>query len=431
MAFVPELGLDPLLYDFLQKLILALMIGVLIGIEREHRRSEQQVFAGVRTFAITCIAGMFATFVADVVGYEILLITTIMMAAFCIVLVYRIYSARGKLGMTSSIALFCTYLLGILVARDYYLFAIIGGVILTFLLIEKKPLHSFAETLSDDEILNALQFLAVVFILYPLMPPEPVLGIVDLRSMILIVVLVLSISFVSYLSLKGLGTEGGISYSGLFGGFVSSEATTGALSVLSKNRSGLVDAIYVGILLSNVSMFISNLVIALIVDTSGQTLMYMLPPQIMMLILALVIVKIRKREFDIMSEPLEIGSPFALRPAFKFGFMFAVLQVIATTANEVAGPIGTYAIALGGLVSSSAVTASVAALASNGSISYSVAAQTAVIAGIISTLNKLMLIRVSGSSALLQRSRNTMVLLALVGAAGLVMWSYYVWVLGL
>ena len=66
-----------------------------------------------------------------------------------------------------------------------------------------------------------------------------------------------------------------------------------------------------------------------------------------------------------------------------------------------------------------------------GSISYSVAAQTAVIAGIISTLNKVMLIRVSGSSALLQRSRNTMVLLALAGAAGLVMWSYYVWLVGL
>ncbi|MHC1577057.1 MAG: hypothetical protein ACXQTE_06860 [Methanosarcinaceae archaeon] len=66
-----------------------------------------------------------------------------------------------------------------------------------------------------------------------------------------------------------------------------------------------------------------------------------------------------------------------------------------------------------------------------GSISYSVAAQTAVIAGIVSTLNKVMLIRVSGSSALLQRSRNTMVLLALAGTAGLVMWSYYVWLVGL
>ncbi|UGV40653.1 MgtC/SapB family protein [Methanococcoides orientis] len=420
-----DLGLDPELYDFLTKAILSLLIGILIGIEREHRRKDQEVFAGVRTFAIVCLSGMLASYVSEVMNIAILQITTALVAASCFVLVYRIYTASGKLGMTSSIALFSTYLLGVLVATGRYLFAIIIAVLITLLLIEKKPLHSFAQHLSDEEILNAVQFLVVAFILYPLMPEEPVMGVLNLKSAILIVVLVMFIGFVSYISLKRFGTRGGITYSGLFGGFISSEATTAALANMSKSRSTLMDALYIGILMSNISMIISNTLIALIVDPSASTMLMMLPPQLAMLIVTTGIVIIRRKENDIMTEPLEIGSPFALKPAFRFGAIFTVLLVITSISSEFLGTAGVYASALGGLVSSSAVTASVAALAFSGNVSYSVAAQTAVIAGIISTLNKLVLVRISGSKELYYRSRNTMLLIAIVGISTLYLWSSY------
>ncbi|MCM1985462.1 MgtC/SapB family protein [Methanococcoides seepicolus] len=420
-----DLGIDPILYDFLTKVVLSLMIGILIGIEREHHRQDQEVFAGVRTFAIVCICGMLATFVAQMIDIMILLITTVLIAVSCFFLIYRVYMISGKLGMTSSIALFLTYLLGVLVAMGHYLFAIIIGVIITFLLIEKKPLHSFAEHLTDEEIINGVQFLAVAFILYPLMPEEPVMGVLNLKSAILIVVLVMFIGFISYVSLKRFGTKGGMSYSGLFGGFVSSEATTAALAAMSKNQSSLIHALYIGILMSNISMIISNTLIALIVDPTGRTMLAMIPPQIAMLVIVLIIIAIRRESYDIMTEPLEIGSPFALKPAFKFGALFSILLVITSLAGEFAGSTGIYITALGGLVSSSAVVASVAALAFTGNVPYTVAAQTAVMAGIISTLNKIMLIRVSGSKELYYHSRNTFVLIAIVGTVVLYLWSYF------
>ncbi|NPE27604.1 MgtC/SapB family protein [Methanococcoides sp. SA1] len=420
-----DLGIDPILYDFLTKVVLSLMIGILIGIEREHHRQDHQVFAGVRTFAIVCICGMVATFVAQLIDIMILQITTALIAASCFFLIYRIYMINGKLGMTSSIALFLTYLLGMLVAMGHYLFAIIIGVIITFLLIEKKPLHSFAEHLTDDEILNGVQFLAVAFILYPLMPEEPVMGVLNLKSAILIVVLVMFIGFISYVSLKKFGTKGGMSYSGLFGGFISSEATTAALAALSKKQSSLIHALYIGILMSNISMIISNTLIALIVDPTGKTMLAMIPPQLAMLFIVLIIIAIRRKSYDVMTEPLEIGSPFALKPAFKFGALFSILLVITSLAGEFAGSTGIYITALGGLVSSSAVVASVAALAFTGNVPYTVAAQTAVMAGIISTLNKIILIRVSGSKELYYHSRNTFVLIAIVGTVVLYLWSYF------
>ena len=419
------IGLDPVSIDFLQKLILALMIGILIGIEREHRRVSKKIFTGVRTFALACMIGMIATFTSDIIGIEILIVTAIFFAFLCATVAYATNIVHKQVGITSPIALFCTFLLGILVALGYYLFAIFGGVILTFLLIEKKPLHSFAEHLSDNEILNAVQFLVVVFILYPIMPNETFFGVLNPRSAILIVVLISLISFFSYISLKKFGTRWGISYSGLLGGFVNSEATTGALSSMSKNRQNLTDATYTGILLSNTAMLIRNLVIALIVDPSGRFALLMLPPQLIIILASLFIAITKKRSFDTISETLQINSPFALGPAFKFGAGFTIILVISKIANDVAGPIGIYAMALGGFVSSAAVTVSMASLAVNGSVSFENAAKAAVLASIVSTSAKVVLVKISGSNELFIRSRNTFVILVIIGAVALAVWSYY------
>ncbi len=386
---------------------------------------SKKIFAGVRTFALACIIGMIATFTSKLAGIEILIITAVFFAFLCATIAYTTNIVYGQPGITSPIALFCTFLLGILVAMDYYLFAIVGAVVLTFLLIEKKPLHSFAEHLSDKEILNAVQFLAIAFILYPIMPDETFFGVVNPRFVILVVVLVSLISFSSYVSLKKFGTQWGISYSGLLGGFVNSEATAGALSSMSKNRPNLIDATYTGILLSNTAMLIRNLIIALIVDPSGRFALLMLPPQLIVILTSSFITLIKRKSFDTTDEPLKISSPFALGPAFRFGAGFTIILILATIANDIAGPIGIYAMALGGFVSSAAVTVSMAALAVNGSTSFSTAAQAAVLASIVSTSAKVVLVKMSGSDELFVRARNTFVLLVLIGLVALAGWSYY------
>jgi uncharacterized membrane protein (DUF4010 family) len=412
-------GLDPALSDFLQKLILSLMIGVLIGVEREHRKTEHEVFAGVRTFAITCVSGMLATFAAGITEPGILLAAALLTVLCGVALMYRTYTLRGKLGMTSTVALYCTFLLGVLVANNYYLFAIISGVIITFLMIEKRPLHSFARKLTDEEILSALRFLAVSFILYPLVPDEPLLGIIDLKATIFIVVVVMFIGFASYISLRRTGAGGGIAYSGLLGGFVSSDATVVALAGLAKQKTGLVDSFHSGVLLAVLSMLISNLIIAVIVDTSGQTAALMAPVHLVMGIVVGALYFSGREKAGNASETLELQSPFALKPAFQFGAIFLALQLIGTFAAEYAGTYGVYALAVGGVASSSAVTASVAALVVNGSLSPAMAGQTAVLAGIVSILAKIVLIRVTGSPELEHRSRWGLLLLAAVGTIAL------------
>ncbi|WP_232216844.1 MgtC/SapB family protein [Methanohalobium evestigatum] len=407
-----------------------MLIGILVGIEREHRRKYREVFAGVRTFAITSITGMLSIYVAEIVGLEFLLITTAFFALLCIFLAYAKNIIFNHYGLTSPIALFSTYILGILVAKGYFLFAIVGAVVITFLLIEKKPLHSFAENLSEDDILSAVHFLAVAFILYPLVPDQPVFGVLNLKSAILIVVLVSAISFISYVFLKKFGTHGGVYYSGILSGFVNSEASAGAFASIAKHKPALLDVSYIGILLSNTAMLVRNIIIAVIVDPSGRTALLMLPPHLAIIGVSSFTTLSKRKNIKSVDEHLELSSPFALGPAFKFGAGFTILLIVAKFANDIAGATGIYATAIGGLVSSAAVTVSVTTLAVNGGISFTTAAETAVIASIISTLNKNILINLSGTKQLFDISKYTYVLLVMVGFVALVIWAVYLRVSG-
>jgi uncharacterized membrane protein (DUF4010 family) len=413
-------------FDFFQKLALAMLIGILIGIEREHRRPEKmELIAGVRSFTIACIGGMLSSFLALKINPGILLIS---LAFFGIISALYIYIKNVTLktpGITGPIALYCTFLLGVLISYEFYLPAIAGSVIITLLLAEKRPLHSFATNLTDDEILSAVRFLAVVFILYPLTPVASYMGIINPRTILLIVIFVATISFISFVVMKQMGSKRGISLSGMLGGLVNSEATTGALSSMAKNRSDLIEPIFVGIILCNASMLLRNLVIALIVDPTGNVFFLMAIPQILMVLYSVAVV-IRSKNDGHVNESIQLQSPFALSPSIKFALGFTGLSVITRYANLWAGVAGVYASALGGFISSAVVTASVSALAVGGHISYGTAALTAILAGIISTGNKMILVKWSGPAGLGTLVNKTFTQFIILGTIILVIWGFFI-----
>lgn len=413
-------------FDFFQKLALAMLIGILVGIEREHRRPEKsELIAGVRSFTIACIAGMISSYLASAINSGILLISLAFFAVISALYVYIKNVTLKTPGITGPIALYCTFLLGVLISYELYIPAIAGAVVMTFLLAEKRPLHSFATSLTDDEIISAVRFLAVVFILYPLTPDGLYMGIINPRIILLLVIIVATISFISFVMMKELGTTRGIPLSGMLGGLVNSEATTGALAAMAKKKHELVESSFVGIILSNAAMLVRNLVIAFIVDPSGKVLLLMAPPQLVVALLSVAAV-IRSRNGIPVSETIQLQSPFALFPAIKFAFGFTLLSVISKFANMWAGVAGVYATALGGFISSAVVTASAAALAVNGNISFGTAAITAVLASLISTGNKILLVKWSGPQPLVGMINKTFTGFIISGAIVLIAWGIFI-----
>jgi uncharacterized membrane protein (DUF4010 family) len=92
-------------------------------------------------------------------------------------------------------------------------------------------------------------------------------------------------------------------------------------------------------------------------------------------------------------EKLDIKSPFAIGPAIKFAVLFLAISAVTILLQQYVGTDAVYIIALGGLVSSAAVAASVTAMAAGGTVSILVAAQTIMLACTLSTINKLLIAR--------------------------------------
>jgi uncharacterized membrane protein (DUF4010 family) len=396
----------------------------MVGIEREHRALEHEIFAGVRSYTITCIIGMLTTLVSKDIGVGFVYVVTLFFGAVCAIITYCKITIYNRIGVTSPISLFFIFLMGILVGYDYWQYAIVSSIVVAILLIQKQPLHQFAGSLTREELYNAIQFLAVAFILYPLMPERQIWGVLNLRSAILIVILVSLISFTSYVLLRMFGTKRGLYYSGFVGGFVNSEATTVALAGLSKKVEGMAEPVLTGILLCNTSMLIRNLVLAFIVDPTSRTTMLMLPAQVVMILISIAITLRHNKKFcPINGGELKIQSPFSLGQAFKFGIAFTLIIIIGSYSYDYAGTAGIYATSLGALVSSSGVIVSVTFLAVSGNISYATAANTAVLASLISTLNKILLSKISGSDSLFSLSIKIFGLIAASGALALLSWN--------
>jgi uncharacterized membrane protein (DUF4010 family) len=411
--------------DFLTKLAIAFLIGIMVGVEREHRGLEHEIFAGVRSYSITCITGMLVALASESIGTGFVYVSTLFFAAMCSIITYSKIFLFKRIGVTSPITLFFIFVMGVLVGYDYGLFAIVSSIVVAFLLIQKQPLHQFAGNLTKEELYNAIQFLAVAFILYPVMPEKQFFGLLNLRYAILIVILVSLISFSSYVLLRKFGTKRGLYYSGFLGGFINSEATTGALAGLSKKAEEMAAPVITGILLCNISMLIRNLVLAFIVDPTGRTTMLMLLPQLVLIIVSIgMAYRHSKKVCPIGGGELKIQSPFSLGQAFKFGIAFTLILVIGNFAYNAAGTTGIYLTALGALVSSSGVIVSVTLLAVSGNISYEVAANTAVIASLVSTVNKILLSKISGSSSLFSLAIKDFGIIAATGTLALVILNF-------
>jgi uncharacterized membrane protein (DUF4010 family) len=410
--------------DFLTKLAIAFLIGIMVGVEREHRGLEHEIFAGVRSYSITCITGMLVAMASESIGAGFVYVSTLFFAAICCIITYSKIFLFKRIGVTSPIALFFIYIMGVLVGYDYGLFAIVSSIVVAFLLIQKQPLHQFAGSLKKEELYNAVQFLAVAFILYPVMPEKKFFGLLNLRYAILIVILVSLISFSSYVLLRKHGTKRGLCYSGFLGGFINSEATTGALAGLSKKAEEMADPVLTGILLCNISMLIRNLVLTFIVDPNGRITLLMLPPQLVLIIVSTALTLKRSKKFcPIGGGDLKIQSPFSLGQAFKFGIAFTLILIIGNFAYSAAGTAGIYMTALGALVSSSGVIVSVALLAVSGNITPQVAANTAILASLISTLNKILLSKISGSASLFSLAKKDFGIIAIIGTVALLLWN--------
>lgn len=210
-------------------LAVALGVGLLVGIERERRKGEgdDRAAAGVRTFAITAFSGA----LARTLGGQPLVLVGALLVALLVVAAYWRSRSRDP-GLTTELALFCIYLIGVQAAVAPAL-AAAAGAVLAGVLAARARLHRFSTRwLSEQELHDGLLLAALALVVLPLVPSAPLswLGGVDPRKLAVMVLLILSMQALGHVALRAFGAAAGTALTGFLGGFVSSTATVAAFA---------------------------------------------------------------------------------------------------------------------------------------------------------------------------------------------------------
>ncbi len=344
------------------RLAAALAIGLLMGAERERRKGEgpSRSPAGIRTFAIAALLGG----ISYRLGGELLLaVTTLALAGFCAVAYWRSHDKDP--GLTSEAALLLAALLGGLAQREI---AIASGiaVVVTILLAARTPLHHFVRAvLSQQELTDALIFVAMVLVVFPLTPNRYLgpFGAINPRTIWKMVILMISISAGGYIAVRLVGARFGLPVAGFASGFVSSTATIGAMGERAAHEPALARPAVAAAVLSNVATVIEMaLVLAAI---SPPVLRLLRVPLIAAGIVAtvygalLMILSARRR----VSQHAHPGHAFSLKTALGLGGMIAVVLLLSAALNAWFGERGVLAAAaVAGFADTHSAAVSVASL---------------------------------------------------------------------
>ena len=417
-----ESGVDPL--GVTLRFGAALALGVLLGLERERKKTEHG-FAGVRTFGLLALGGGVAAFLDASLDRPWLALGAFAAVAALVVVSYAVTARQGEFGITTEISALLAFLLGFLCVSGHVMvatgLAVASGAVLAL----KEWLHGLAGRIESADVEATLKFAIVSAIILPLVPDQnfgpPPLDVINPYKIWLMVVLISGLNFASHLLVKVVGAEHGIGLTGLLGGLVSSTAVTLGFSQRSRREPAQSLPLALGILVAWTVMFFRVVLLVAAVERS-------LAPRIGIALAAFGIPSLAicwllwRRQRSAERASVKAGeNPFELGEAIRFGLLFGVITFVAKAAQVYLGDAGLYlAGAIAGATDVDAIALSMAQLAQADALNAEPAARTIVIAVASNTLFKAGLVAFLGAPVL----RNVIVAaaVAIVAVAAVATW---------
>jgi uncharacterized membrane protein (DUF4010 family) len=397
----------------------ALGIGLLVGIERYHSRREgEKRIAGLRTFGALGLLGGIAGLLA-MPAFTVAIF--IPLAALLVISYFR--RDERSVGGTTEVAGLVVFWLAYLV-RDFEVLAIGAAILLTLLLASKRTLHDFVRrTMSEEELFATLKLLAVVLVIYPLLP-DRAMGPYDFfnpsRAWLLVIV-VGAISFAGYVLVRWLGRGRGLHLSAFLGGVVSTAATTMSLAVRSREAPAWSKQLATAGVAANAVQFPRVLVLAALLnrELGARLLLPCVAAAGGGLAIAWLITRRQAKE-----EPdvdLVLSNPFALIPALEFGAFFVAVLFVVKFAGAHLGEGGVYLTGLvAGAANVSTVALSVAGLVDDHSLGADAGMLAVLIAVAANALTKWLIALINGTRQFAYRLGAG--LLAMLGAGFALAW---------
>lgn len=362
----------------IQPFLVALAVGLLLGLERERSHSRK-LPAGSRSFALLALVGAIA---ASIDPWAV----TLGLAGVSALMAVAYFRVSGDdPGTTTALAALTAYALGAL-AFSRPALAVALAVIVAGLLVSKTRIHRFArDIVSEVELEDAIKFLAVAFVILPLLPDRALgpYGVLNPAKVWLLVVLLTGIGWLGYIGVRALGPERGLLITGLAGGFISATATTASMGRLSRT-TGSVRAPLASALLASLATFVQLLIVIGLIDIDVLRRLWLpvAAAAIVLIGVAAFVYWGAGRDGDGSADGageigVPAGRPFALRPALILAAVLTFALLLGRWGGDVLGPQGTILAAFAaGLADAHAGAVAAASLAARGDVT----ADTALIA---------------------------------------------------
>ncbi|WP_279452282.1 MgtC/SapB family protein [Aeromonas hydrophila] len=252
--------------------LVSLAIGLIIGLERGwqvRQLGDNQRIAGMRTYGLIGLLGGVCALLLPTLGPWLPLLGLLAVVTGCGLSVWLAQRWQGEFGLTSSVAMLLTYLLGLMSVLLSPSEAVACAVLAALLMGLKGKIQQGMLFLSETEFHATLRFLLISLVLLPVLPNEE-MGPLDAFNPFkiwLMVVVIAGISFCGHFAVRLLGTRAGLVLTSILAGLASSTALTLQFARLNKEQGGLERLLATGILLAGATMWLRLLVLVLLIHS--------------------------------------------------------------------------------------------------------------------------------------------------------------------
>jgi len=358
----------------MDKFAIALGLGLLVGLQRQHSDST---FAGLRTFPLITILGFLSAL------FSPWLAAAGFIAASLLIAIGHWVNARNSL--VTEAALLAMYAIGALLADgEHTLIAVAAATTIAVLLEFKVELHGVVEKLGERDIKAILQFALISLVILPVLPDRTFgpYDVLNPRHIWWMVVLIVGINLAGYLAYRFVSPDKSLLVSGILGGLISSTATTASYS-----RKGGQAALVV-ILVAGATVYLR--LATEVLTTAPQIAMQVLP-RLALPFLALVSFAIwhYRTARNSTSEESAKTNPAEMRIALVFACGYALVLVANAAAKDLLGDSGVLGLSIaGGLTDVDAITLSTTQMVNAGRVSANIAWQSILIASLSNLIFK-------------------------------------------
>jgi uncharacterized membrane protein (DUF4010 family) len=360
--------MDPL---FIQNSILSLVLGFLIGLQREMHTiysHKTQDFGGARTFSMIALFGYLSSWFSTFIPY--FFIASALIAGLLLISAYIVNSISApEKGSTTEFAALITFIVGAMLHFSLPIFSVFITMLVLFVLNIKDKIQEYEQTITKQDLSAAILFMIMTFVVLPILPNKPIdpMGLVNLYTIWIMVVLVAGISFFGYIAIRMLGARHGIGMAGLFGGLISSTAVAMSMARRVHQNGFLAKNLAIGIALAS-SMMLIRAGIEMWVINPALTRAFIIPIAVGSLsgfgYIGLLYFTSKR---ETIPQDIKFKNPFDLKEALFMGLIFGATLALIKLANLYVGNMGVYAIAsLSGIADVDAIILSLSALAKNG-----------------------------------------------------------------